>query len=203
MKRNLSILFVSCVMLLLLLQLNSCNNPFSTREPDKPGSEGAAIKPPKSPENVLDNLSASFEGLSIQDYLDVFSEDFEFNPDSEDSLEYEEIFVNGWNYERETEFAQNFLQRKNFKQDIESSPIDISPLYEYKPGQDMYEYDYHMFILESDSTVTNYYIKLEIEGRAWLYLREDTEGRWAIYKWVDFRLHPHSKSWGVLRAQNI
>ena len=61
----------------------------------------------------------------------------------------------------------------------------------------------NMIILEADSTVANYYTKLEIEGRAWLYLREDLDGRWAIYKWVDFRLHPHSKSWGVLRAHNI
>jgi len=178
--------------------LYSCNNPFSTREPDprNPGSTGAAIKPPNSPENVIDNLKASFEGLSIQDYLDVFNEDFQFNPDSEDSLEYEQDFVYGWNYENEMEFAQNFLQRNNFKPDIEGSPVEIFASYSYKPGQDMYQYNYKIFINLSEKTET-------YEGYSWLFLREDTEGKWSVYRWVDFRLRKSSLSWGVLRAQHI
>ena len=48
----------------LVLIITYCNNPFSTREPQQPGSEGAAITPANSPENVLYTLEASFEGLS-------------------------------------------------------------------------------------------------------------------------------------------
>ena len=202
MKKFHVLLFIFNVLLILLFELNSCNNPFTTRDPEKPGSEGAAIKPPKSPENVLDNLEASFEGLSIQDYLDIFSEAFAFHPDSGDSTLFEEDFRYGWKYDKEELFANNFLQRNNFKEDIEGSPIDLSVKYEYKPGQDMYEYQYHMFILQADTTDT-IYNRIEIEGLAWLFLSEDTEGKWSIYKWVDFRLRSDSFTWGILRALNI
>ena len=200
MKKIFFLLILPNVLLALLFLINSCNNPFSTREPENTGGEGVAIKPSKSPENVLYNLEASFEGLSIQDYLNVFSEDFTFHPDLADSSEYEEDFRNGWNYEKEEIFANNFLQRRNFNEDIEGSPIDIFANYEYKPGQDMYEYEYTMFIIEGDSTKK---VSREIEGWAWLYFRENNEGKWSIYQWVDFRKGVNSVTWGVLRAKNI
>jgi len=196
MKKIFFPLLIPDALLILLILFVSCNNPFNTREPQNPGTEGVAIKPSNSPENVLYNLKASFEGLSIQDYLDVFSEDFVFHPDPDDSVGYEEDFKNGWDFERETEFANNFLQRQNFKSDIEGSPIELTPFYDYKAGQDMYDYTYDMFIVKKDTTVT-------VEGRAWLYLREDTEGKWSIYRWVDFRYRLNSMTWGVLRAKNI
>lgn len=196
MKKIVSLFSIPNVLLVLLLIFDSCNNPFSTREPQKPGSEGTAIKPANSPENVLYNLGASFEGLSIQDYLDVFSEDFAFHPDPDDSVGYEEDFINGWDFEKETEFANNFLQRQNFKEDIEGSPIELTPFYDYKAGQDMYDYTYDMFIIKKDTTV-------RVEGTAWLYLRENKEGNWSIYRWVDFRYRTNSITWGVLRAKNI
>ncbi len=194
MKKIFFLLFISNIVFLLLLE--SCNNPLNTREPQNPGSEGASIKPANSPENVLYNLEASFEGLSIQDYLDVFSDDFAFHPDTDDSIGYEEDFINGWGIEKETEFANNFLQRQNFREDIEGSPIELTSFYDYKAGQDMYDYTYNMFIIKKDTTVI-------VEGRAWLYLREETEGKWSIYNWVDIRYRVSSMTWGVLRAQNI
>ena len=200
MKKTFSIFFFSNIIMALVLIITYCNNPFSTREPQKPGSEGAAIKPANSPENVLYNLEASFEGLSIQDYIDVFSDDFVFNPDPEDSLKYQEDFINGWNLEKEKEFANNFLQRQNFTSHIEGNPIYLDASIE--PGQDKYEYRYNMFILKADSTETDFY-KIEIEGEAWLYFREDSEGNWSVYQWIDYRLHKNSVTWGALRAQNI
>jgi hypothetical protein len=118
----------------------------------------------------------------------------------EDSLEYEQEFGNGWDYEKETMFANNFLQKKNFAVGIEGSPIDIFANYEFKPGLNMYEYRYNMFIIEGDSLRKDIQ---EIEGKAWLYLREDSEGKWAIYQWIDYRIRPGSITWGGLRARNI
>ena len=202
MKKLCLFLCIPAVFFVVLILINSCNNPFSSRKPDDPGSEGAAIKPANSQDNVLYNLEASFEGLSIQDYLDVFSDDFVFNPDPEDSLKYEEDFINGWDLERETEFANNFLLRQNFTFDVEGVPIFLSPTYEYKPGQDMYELKYQMFIFKAGLTETDYE-RIEIEGYAWLYFHEDNEGKWSIYKWVDYRLTSNSITWGALRAQYI
>ena len=182
-----------------LLLLTACNNPFSTREPEAPGTDGAAIKPATSPENLLYNLEASFEALSIQDYLNVFSQDFVFNPDPDDSVAYVEDFRGGWDHDRETDFAFNFLQRNNFKADVES-PIELT--LNYHPGQDRYECSYHMFITEADSS-DSLFQRIEVEGEAWLYLREDTDGIWSVYRWVDFRIIRNSTTWGVLRVKYI
>ena len=196
-----NILCIAAVIAGLMFTLSSCNNPFSTRDPEDPGSEGAAIKPPNSPENVLYNLEASFEGLSILDYMSVFSEDFKFNPDPEDSLLYQEDFRNGWDYDKEDEFANNYLQRVNFTDHLEGKPIFLDTI-SIVPGVDLYEFTYNMLIFEADSTggVSN---RIEIEGEAWLYFREDSEGKWYIHQWIDHRINSNSMTWGALRAQNI
>ncbi|MFC1541127.1 hypothetical protein ACFL50_01615 [Candidatus Latescibacterota bacterium] len=200
MKKIFFILFIISLLSGLMFFLCSCNNPFSTREPENPGSEGARIKPPNSPENVLYNLESSLEGLSVLDYLNIFSEDFEFNPDPEDSLKYVEDFINGWNYEKEEEFANNFLQQANFTNKIEGNPIYLDVV-SIIPGVDLYEYTYNIFVVKDDSTETAYNT-IEIEGEAWLYFRED-EGNWYIYKWIDHRIQKNSITWGALRAQHI
>lgn len=195
-------IFVFFLSAAVLLGAGSCNNPFSTRDPEPGVTDGAMIKPPNSAENVLSNLEASFEGLSIYDYINVFSEDFVFHPDREDSLEYLEDFRNGWDYNREIEFANNFLVPQNFHMNGESGSIFLTPTYEYKPGLEMYEYNYQMFIFfaGADSTDST---RIEVEGEAWLYLRENSEGSWSIYQWIDYRLNSSSLTWGALRARNI
>ncbi len=201
MIRNRRNTFLTHVLLLfaLIAFQTACNNPFSTRDPEAPGTEGAAIKPAISPDNLLYNLEASFEALSIQDYLDVFSPDFVFSPDPDDSVAYEEDFRGGWNIDRETDFAFNFLQRSNFKADVDY-PIELTLT--YKPGQDRYECIYHMFITEADSSDADFN-RIEVEGEAWLYLREDVDGIWSVYRWIDFRVTRNFMTWGELRAKYI
>ncbi|MFC1511933.1 hypothetical protein ACFL5H_01910 [Candidatus Latescibacterota bacterium] len=185
----------------MVLAIFACNNPFQTRESEKPGAGGVAIKPANTPENVLYNLEAAFENLSIQDYLDVFTDDFAFHPDPDDSLLYEQEFIGGWDVEKETMFANNFLLRQNFVE-VDGNPIELNASYEYMPGQEYYEYHYHMFIPLLAITGGGYGT-IEIEGYAFLYLREDDEGNWSVYGWEDHRLVSHSLTWGALRAQHI
>ena len=192
---RLSIAFCTAI----LLVAAACNNPFQTREPEEPDSTGgAAIKPANSPENVLYNLRASFEGLSIQDYLDVFDDEFTFHPDTDDSLAYEQEFGSVWDIERERTFAENFLQ-KNV-----TSEIEVYPLYEFKPGEDLYDYRYNMKITRADSTVS-VVIPYDVSGHAWIYMRENNEGMWQIYRWVEIQNSVPGQfiTWGVLRAENI
>ena len=173
----------------------SCNNPFQTRIPEKPPPGGAAIKPANSAENVLYNMRIAFDSLSIQDYLDAFSEDFIFIPDPEDSIEYENDFRTVWNKDRETEYATNlFTHVRSDSLGKRSVSIPISN-YEYKPGEDMYEYNY---VIELKDAVTD-----TLRGRAWLYLKEYPDGKWYIYQWVDHRVQIYTNTWGVLRASYI
>ena len=160
-----------------------------------------AIKPPNSPENVLFNLESSFEGLSTLDYIGVFSEDFIFSPDPEDSLKFVEDFRSGWDYEKENLFAGNYLQRINFSDTIEGKPIFLDTV-SIVPGVDLYEFTYNMLIFEADPAGGGSN-RVEIEGEAWLYFRENSEGEWYIYRWVDHRINKNSVTWGALRAQNI
>jgi hypothetical protein len=191
---------------ILMIAAASCNNPFSTRKAEKGESTGAAIKPANSPENVLHNLWSSFGSMSIYDYMDIFTEDFVFNPDPADSVEYEQDFMYGWGYEEEMTFAENFLQ-KTVASEIEFTTHS----YEYKAGEDLYDYIYSIMIFSPDSTVTS---RTDVKGHAWLYLKENEEGKWKIYKWTEIRQNSNEQqndtgsdrgysSWGVLRAMYI
>ena len=184
-------------LIMVLVVIWECNNPFSTREPEKPDQySGVAIKPANTPENVLYNLRASFESLSVQDYIAIFSNDFAFSPHPDDSLLYLEDFRNGWGYDQEKIFAENFLQKSV------TSEIEVYPFYEYKPGQDMYDYTYSMKVFSADSTKV---IPFEVKGHAWIYFREVEDGTWKIYHWVEFQNMIQDKfiTWGVLRALYI
>ncbi len=180
----------------------SCNNPFGTRKAQNPGDvTGAPIKPATSPENVLYNLKASFESMSIQDYLDVFSEDFVFNPDPDDSLSYAEDFRDGWGFEKERTYAENFLQINVTKE------MFYTHSYEYKAGDGMYDYIYSIMVFPAtDSTKVeeNAGEKYNVNGHAWLYLRENDDGQWKIYKWTEITsmIEDAFITWGVLRVRN-
>ncbi|MFC1693417.1 hypothetical protein ACFL1R_07925 [Candidatus Latescibacterota bacterium] len=205
MIRSFNIYYMISVLIVLPLITCACNNPFSTREAQKPEEGGVAIQPANSPENVLYNLEASFEVLSVQDYLDVFSEDFVFNPDPDDSVRFEQDFRNGWDFEKEKIFAENFLQK--------TSTSEIAKLgykYEYKPGEDMYDLLYSWTVFPPDSTNANTLSEItktpyDVKGHAWIYLRENEEGKWKIYKWVERAnmIEGAFITWGVLRASNI
>jgi len=181
---------------LCLLTILSCNNPFSTRNPQKPTSEsGAAIKPPTSPENVLYNFRIALENMSIQDYMDVYSSDFIFSPDSDDSLKYEQEFTLRWGFEKEQFFAENYLQRNIIKK------IEVYPSYEYKPGLDAYEYNYWVIVTPADSTKSQY----DIKGRARIYLDETQDGKWKIFRWIEL-MNMIGNSYytlGIIKAMNI
>ncbi len=183
----------------LLLVCYACNNPFSTRDPDKPDSVGGdALKSPNSPENIIDNLMISCKNVSSQDYLSLFTEDFVFNPSLDDSTRFEEDFRAGWGYDREQIFAENFLQKK-----VTDQISFTTHVYKYRSGDDSYEYTYSMDVFSPvDSTKVDAGIeKFRVSGYAWLYLKEDSEGKWRIYKWVEFEGMKENvyDTWATLR----
>lgn len=198
--------FVICLIAgAVLVAVLSCNNPFGTRDPQKPDKiTGVAIKPANSAENVIYNLQASFRSMSVQDYLNLFSDDFMFNPDPDDSVRYVEDFRSGWGLEKERTYAENFLQKR-----VTDRLEFLTHLYEYKAGDDLFDYMYSIKIfpavdstkVEETSTLDFYYVK----GHSWIYLREDEEGKWRIYKWVDLDNMKEGAfiTWGVLRQSNI
>lgn len=192
MKRS---IFIFSALLLIVIYLISCNNPFSTRTPAIPPPQGGAvILPPTSPEKVLNNLVESLRTKSIQDYMDVFSAPFTFSPDPLDSLKYEQEFRSSWNRDSESAFAMNFF--------IPDSTFTISlTTYrnpEYNPGDRMYKYWYKLTFGKEEN-------KEDVYGEAWFYFIENS-GNWSINLWVDHRGYPNDPqkdSWGGVRARYL
>lgn len=186
-------LFVLAVLLVLLAA--ACNNPFSTRTPETPPSDGgAAILPATSPERVLNNLEESFRAKSIQDYLDVFSEDFIFSPDPKDSLAWEQDYRTRWNLERESDFALNFFQQAQQDSTFVTELTTYAPSV-YNSGELMYKYFYK--ITYGGDTIP----EVTIYGWAEFYFRENTEGKWSIMLWVDHWAKENSPAGGAFRAR--
>ncbi len=178
-----------------LFLLTACNNPFSTRTPEEPPESGAVFLPPTSPEKVLHNLQEAVGAKSIQDYLDVFSDDFTFAPDPGDSLSHEQYFRTPWNKDRESEYALNFFQQAQLDSTYSFDLTTYAPSL-YQPGEQMYTYHYLMSYGRPGELA-------EVYGRAYLYFRENEEGRWNIYLWVDSRARKSSPTWGVLKTQYL
>jgi len=199
-KQFVFIIFLSALAFIFI----SCNNPFATREPSKPDSVGGdAMKSPNSPENIIYNLMISLKNVSAQDYLDLFSEDFVFNPSLDDSSRFEEDFRTGWGIDKERVFAENFLQKK------ETDTISFNThIYKYRSGDDSYEYTYSIDVFpaaDSTQVAENGIEKFRVSGYAWLYLSEDDEGKWRIHKWVEFEGMKKGVflTWAILRSSNL
>ncbi len=180
---------------ILFVLATSCNNPFETRTPQIPPDGGAAILPATSPERVLHNLEESVRAKSIQDYLDVFGDEFVFSPDPGDSLAYEQDFQSRWTKERENDFALNFFQQSQQDSTFAVTMNTYAPSI-YRPGEQMYEYFYKITYGTKTGAETVVY------GRAWLYFRENTDGKWSIVLWSDHRslAVEKAKTWGIIHA---
>jgi hypothetical protein len=183
-------------LLIFILFSAACHNPFSTRTPEEPPEGGAVILPATSPERVLHNLEEAVKAGSIQDYLDVFSDDFAFAPDPGDSLAYEQYFQSRWTKERETDFALNFFQQVQQDSTFHFDLFTYAPSL-YQPGEKMYAYHYKLTFGGRELKDT------EVYGKAWLYFRENNEGKWSVFLWADHRARSTSKTWGELRTQYL
>ena len=185
-------LFFALVPLLFTLAA-ACNNPFSTRTPEEPPMDGgAAILPATSPERVLHNLGEATRARSIQDFLDVFSDDFIFSPDPKDSLAWEQDYRTRWTKERESDFALNFFQQAQQDSTFAVELVTYAPSV-YNSGERIYTYYYKItYGGQSIPEVT-------VRGMAWLYFRENAEGKWSIFLWADHNVGKFPTS-GELRA---
>jgi hypothetical protein len=188
-------LLPGALLILLALAVAACNNPFSTRTPEEPPLEGgAAIQPATSPERVLNNLQESVRARSIQDYLDVFSDDFVFSPDPRDSLAWEQEYRTRWTKDRESDFALNFFQQAQQDSTFSMKLVTYAPS-DYNSGERIYTFKYN--ITYGGQTIP----EVKIYGIAWLYFRENAEGKWYIFLWVDHNAGNNFPTSGELRAK--
>ncbi len=188
MKTHLGILIV------LLLLVSGCRNPFSTREPEPPTGEQLPLVEPTSAENVLRNLEISCEYMSINDYMNTLSEDFLFLPDPSDRNRFPEVFSQPWDRQREFEFCRRLFNKEMTSLISFSSSVDSNvTVIEETPSSAHYRYDYHITLIHHTDAPRS------VRGRAEFYLRCDQLGNWTIFRWEDEKTDLHS--WGELRAR--
>jgi len=172
---------------------SGCENPFKLREAEPPTSGAISILEPVRSENVLKNLKVVHNMLSIDDYMDIFSQDFLFIPDPTDKNAYPEVFSQAqpWDRDREHEFI-----RRLFDRDITSYiAFDATYLLEETGAVDRYSYSYSMSIIHNKDAPK------QVEGRAEVYLKQDERRNWSIFRWEDERTEEEKSTWGELRAR--
>lgn len=176
---------------------------FSPRDPDGPPDDENDIPwvTPTDTDKVLANLSAALAGAGSQNYLDCFTEDFEFHVDPQDSLD-----AGQEGYDRYAEWTKEDEGVAINSIFLESAVgIDVSFVTETEPDESLEETyrreDYELTIVWQ-SGAHNPGEQVTYRGRATIWMRRDETERWAIFKWVDRRApNPGgAQTWGVLRG---
>ncbi len=198
--RGVSVLAL-CLMLAGALLLTGCL--FSPRDPDGPPDEGSEIPwvTPTDTDKVLANMAAALAGQGDQNYLDCFTDDFEFHVDPQDSLdagpEGETRYADWFKYDEAVAINGIFLES--------AEGITVTFTTETEPDETLEETyrreDYVLTIVWQSGDHQPGETEI-FRGRATLHMRRDETERWAIFEWVDRRAPNPSGSdtWGVLRG---
>ena len=185
----------TAILIVLLLLVFGCKNPFATREPESPTGEQLPLLEPTSAENVLKNLQISCEYMSNNDYMDTLSEDFLFLPDASDSDRFPGVFSQPWDRNKESNFCEKLFDKKmttliSFNSSIDSNATVIEETAEFVH----YRYDYHIALIHHTDAPRS------VKGSAEFSLRCDQQGNWIIFHWEDEKEKIDSHTWGELRA---
>ncbi|MCK4417959.1 MAG: hypothetical protein KAV99_07300 [Candidatus Latescibacteria bacterium] len=183
----------TAILIVLLLLVFGCRNPFATREPEPPTGEQLPLLEPTSAENVLKNLEISCEHMSINNYMDTLSEDFLFLPDPSDSDRFPDVFSEPWGREEESIFCQKLFDKEmttliSFSSSVDSNATVIEETADFVH----YRYDYHIALIHHTDAPRS------VKGSAEFSLRCDQQGNWIIFHWEDEKTDSHT--WGELRA---
>ena len=183
----------TAILIVPLLLVFGCRNPFATGEPEPPTGEQLPLLEPTSAENVLKNLEISCEYMSINNYMDTLSEDFLFLPDRSDSDRFPDVFSEPWGREKEAIFCQRLFDKEMTSLISFCSSVDSNAtLIEETVESIHYRYDYDIGIIHRTDAPSR------VQGEAEFYLRCDQHDNWTIFRWEDRKTDSHS--WGELKA---
>jgi hypothetical protein len=192
---------VRVVLLAFVLALSALScGIFDTRDSEPPGGGGTVVprEEPVTPDAVIFNFESAVAYFSEANYDEVLASDFSFTPDEEDQAFFAsqgnpDIFKN-WGKNQEITAV-----RKIFA-DSESLTVVFSER-DRTPGavEVMIRMDYAFRRVISrggsagDSVVT-------FRGLAYIHLRSDASGFWAIDEWEEFRTPQGDQTWGRLKG---
>ncbi|MEJ2542777.1 MAG: hypothetical protein P8Y99_01790 [Calditrichaceae bacterium] len=192
-------------LLVFIIVIYWCTNPFSTRDPEKPESGNNIYDNATIPKIVMDNLIKAIKEKNVNEYKKVFATEtvghsFTFEP--EPSLI--ENFISNWTIQEEESYFNNLVNSANANFPILNLSFNVV---EYSvpavvPGS------------ESDSVTTNsmQYVLTVNPGDSTTIYKGNTEFRlfrskidqfWYIYYWKDNAIDKdYNATWTNLKIKN-
>lgn len=183
--------------LILCLLLIGCSL-FKTRTPEEPSSQSSSFVPPRTPDNVIENLINSVHELNTENYVACFvdstfsNKQFIFQPTQSTGATYGTIFRE-WNLQSERYYFGNMVSKV---------PNGSQATLQLTSSQ---------LTIESDSAVYTATYTLDVEhnvvdipkiakGNLIFILSLDNNHNWAIYRWIDNQTGTDF-SWSELKAK--
>jgi len=184
-------------LMLMILLLLGCKNPFATRSADKPSVRRGTWEDPTFYDAVLRNLVCSYNEQIIDNFTDCFSDDFLFTPDPEDNAQHPGIFDH-WRLEDEVDVTRSIFSSGTTNTFIDLALIDSTMEVNFYPTGDTVRAEVIYDLTVDQDTVS---APQHMAGRATFYIFEGSGSIWRVFCWEDSKADfPDSSSWGELKA---
>jgi len=183
-------------LLLMLLLMSGCDNPFATRSAEEPSVRRGTWEDPVFYDAVLRNLKNSYNEQIIDNFTDSISEDFRFIPDPVDEAQNPGIF-DDWGFEQERDVTRSIFSSGSGSF-IGLTLADTTMEVTFYPSGDTVRAEVIYDLSVDQDTVS---APRHSMGRAIFFVSEGSGGFWKLYRWEDSRSdYPDSSSWGELKA---
>lgn len=182
------------IIIFIIILFIACQNPFETREAEKPSQKRTNREIPSDPETVLRNLQNAIAEMNVDNYMLCLlstEKGFHFTPDPFVKENNPDVFVS-WNDQSERSY---FKQLANYLPSDSLSRLFLS-IVSTEVFQDsaLLRKKYKLYLHHTYSgKVPN-----EAEGRTDFWLTRE-EGYWYIKRWVDIGA-TDIPSWSSVKA---
>ncbi|MBD3232787.1 MAG: hypothetical protein GF315_03580 [candidate division Zixibacteria bacterium] len=192
------------LLLIFLLFITGCKNPFSHRSSDDPVGTSGTWDFPAAPEIVISNLLFSYNERNINNFRRCLSDSFMFSA-YEDSIEAEQngegFLFHGWDVDTEESVTRRIFQafpagsdsvQMTLLIDLSSNPID-----EIDDSTATLVRTYTLTAVDFTSDVAD---TLGAEGEATFKMSWSNLEGWSIYLWSDRAAKDVDFNWADFKA---
>lgn len=182
------------LLVLSLLIVLSCTDPFSSRESNPPVNDTGTFVQPVTPQIVLFNLENSFKDLVITNYIACLDSSFVFRYDF--VIKQPSATDSGWSYGEESRMTESIFNSMLADTSV-GLLVLLSPLID-RPDEafDTSAVIYRSYILRA--IVPNGQAGLdtsEYVGTSIFTMVENEQGLWSIARWEDQHQNTSTPSW--------
>ncbi len=190
--------FFKILLIVTIYLVQSCENPFVTREPEPPTENPSTFINPTTPDFVFINLQIAASERNTENFILSFVDStrserrFVFIPDQNIAAAQPGTFLN-WSLEDERQYLVQAFQVTPEDSTIQLSFDEMERNESTSTAK--ITMDYRLFFAHSSDLYPS-----EIQGQAIFFLERNDTGDWAIYRWEDFKTIEEVISWTELKA---